>query len=112
MEQSTAVLLNSPQPGAESNFLTATHVHSPLDVAQLLSPSASRRAILRTQVSCGALILAALVVAAAYILIPLAMTVHAAMHPVLLAVVLAAAALAEVALIVTLIILRTEGPAE
>lgn len=103
---------HSTSAGADSNFLAETNVHSPLEMVRLLAPSARRRAVLRAQVSCAALIFVALVVAAAYILIPLAMAVHVAMHPVLLALVIAAAVLTEVALMVTFIILKTERPAE
>ena len=112
MAHNTSVLINSAQTAAESNFLVETHLHSPLEMVHLLAPSARRRPILRARVSGAALILAALVVASAYILIPLAMAVHVAMHPVLLALAISAAVLIEVALVVTFIILKTEGPAE
>ncbi|MEY9775414.1 hypothetical protein [Arthrobacter sp. MW3 TE3886] len=112
MEHSTSVLMSSAQTGVENNFLLETHLHSPLEVVHLLAPMARRRAVLRAQVSCAALLFAALAVAAAYILVPLAMAVHVAMHPVFLSVVIAAAILTEVALMVTFIILKTEGPEE
>ncbi|MET4095244.1 hypothetical protein [Arthrobacter sp. UYCu712] len=112
MEHSTPVLINTQQRAADRNFLAEANVHPPLAVVNLLAPSVRRRAILGAQVSCVALIFAALVVAAAYILIPLALAVHSAVHPVPLTLVIAAAVLTELALIVTFIVLKTEGPAE
>jgi hypothetical protein len=112
MEQSTAILIAGTHRVAEGSFHTETPARTPFGVVKLLTPSARWRVLLRAQVSCVALIFAALAIASAYILIPLAMTVHFAVHPVLLAVVIAAAALTELALIVTMVILKTEGPSE
>ncbi len=112
MEHSTTVLMDTPQAVAERNFLAQTNVHPPFAVINLPAPSVRRLAVLRAQVSCAALTFAALVIAAAYIFIPLALAVHSAVHPVLLALVIAVAVLTEIALIVTFIILKTEGPPE
>lgn len=112
MEHSTTVLMPSAQAVADGNFLPETHVHPALAVVNLPAPSVRRLAILKARVSCAALTFAALVIAAAYIFIPLALAVHSAVHPVLLALVIAAAVLTEIALIVTFIILKTEAPSE
>lgn len=97
---------------AEPNFLTETQIQSPLAVVNLLAPSAQRRGRLKSQVSCAAWTFAALVAAAIYLVIPLSLAVHIAVHAVVLAVVISGAVLIELALVVTFIILKTEGPRE
>lgn len=112
MEQSTTILINNPPVVAEGSFHPETHTRAHYTVVNLHAPTARRRALLKSQVSCVALVFAALLLAGAYILIPLAMAVHFAVHPVLLSVAIAAALLTELALIVTFIVLKTEKPSE
>jgi hypothetical protein len=112
MEQSTSILINSPHGVADGSFHPGAHARAPYTVVNLHAPSARRRALLKSQVGCVALVFAALLVTGAYVLIPLAMAVHFAVHPVLLSVVIAAAFLTELALMVTFIVLKTEGISE
>lgn len=112
MKNNTRILITGTPALAGGNLLTELTLQLPLAGVHLPAPSLPRLAILKAQLSCAALTFAALVIAAAYIFIPLALAVHSAVHPVLLALVIAAAVLIESALIVTMIILKTEAPSE
>ncbi|KQR65400.1 hypothetical protein ASF98_09760 [Arthrobacter sp. Leaf337] len=112
MEQSTSILINNSPLVAEGGFHPETHARGHYTVVNLHASSSVQRALLRSQISCVALVFAALLLAGAYILIPLAMAVHFAVHPVLLSVTIAAALLTELALLVTFIVLKTEKPSE
>lgn len=112
MEQSTSILISNSTAVADGAFHPETRTRAPYTVVNLDALSARRRALLKAQISCVALVFAALLLAGVYILIPLAMAVHFVVHPVLLSVTIAAALLAELALIVTLILLKTERPSE
>jgi hypothetical protein len=112
MEQSTSVLINNQPVLAEGSFHPEAHARGHYTVVNLHAPSARQRALLRSQISCVALVFAAHLLAGAYVLIPLAMAVHFAVHPVLLSVAIAAAVLTELALMVTFIVLNTETPSE
>jgi len=112
MEQSTSILISNSPAVAEGSFHPEIHTRAPYAVVNLHAPSARQRALLKSQISCVALVFAALILAGAYVLVPLAMAVHFAVHPVLLSVTIAAAVLTELALIVTFIVLKTESPSE
>ncbi|MFP3461307.1 hypothetical protein R5O87_10695 [Arthrobacter globiformis] len=109
MERASAVAVPANQAIEEQILLTGSHVQPPLVVANLVIHSAERRAHRATKVRCAAFMLAALVAVAAYILVPLALALHAAVHPVPVVLVISGAVLAELALVVTCIILKTEG---
>lgn len=109
MEQSTSILVKSAHGIAEGSFHPEAHIRAPYTVVNLHEASRRQRALLKSQISCAALVFAAILICAAYILIPLALAVHFAVHPVLLSVGIAAAFLIELALIVTFIILKTEN---
>ena len=112
MEQSTSVLISNPAAAAEGSFHPETRTRAAYSVVNLRALPARQRALLRAQISCAALVFAALPLAGAYILVPLAMAVHFAVHPVLLSVSIAAALLTELGLVVTFIVLKTERPSE
>jgi hypothetical protein len=109
MERASAVAIPVGQAIEEEVLLTGGRVQPPLVVANLVIHSAKRRALRMAQVRCAAFMFAALVAVAAYIIVPLALALHAAVHPVPVVLVISAAVLAELALVVTFIILKTEG---
>jgi len=112
MEQSTSILISNSPAVAEGSFHPEIHTRTPYAVVNLHASSARQRALLKSRISCAALVFAALLLAGGYVLIPLAMAVHFAVHPVLLSVTIAAALLTELVLMVTFIVLKTERPSE
>ena len=109
MERASAVAIPVGQTMQEQVLLTGSHVQPALVVANLVIHSAERRTLRIAQVRCAAFMFAALVAVAAYIIVPLALALHAAVHPVPVVLVVSGAVLAELALVVTCIILKTEG---
>lgn len=82
---------------------------APLKAVGRFVPSARQRPAFSDKMSCIALSFAALLLVAAYVLVPLAMAVHVAMTAAALAWVIAAAVLVELFMLFAFIILKTEG---
>ncbi|MFE4543476.1 hypothetical protein [Arthrobacter sp. NPDC056727] len=106
MEQASAAAVHAGQAIVED---AGSHVRPPLVVANLVIHAARRRALRMAQARCAAFMFAALVTVTAYIVVPLALALHAAVQPVPVVLVISAAVLAELALAVAIIILKTEG---
>ena len=108
MERASAVAIPARQAN-EDLLLAGRHVEPPLLVANLVIRSAQRRALRMAQVRCAAVMFAALMAVAAYIVVPLALALHVAVLSVPVVLVISAAVLTELALVVAFIILKTEG---
>lgn len=77
--------------------------------ASRIAPMGQQRTELKAQLSCVALCFAAFILVAAYVLVPLALAVHSALHVGVLACGIAAGVLIGLFLLVAVIIMKTEG---
>ncbi|WP_353712954.1 hypothetical protein [Arthrobacter sp. K5] len=109
MERASAVAIPINQTIEKQIVLTGSQVQPPLVVANLVIHSAEQRALRIAKVRCAGFMVVALMAVAAYIIVPLALALHAAVQPVPVVLVISAAILAELVLVVTFIILKTEG---
>lgn len=102
MEPSTTVAVGEVTPAQTA--ATAARIA----VEELPMPTAGGRASLRTRMLCIALLFAAAVMAFVFIAVPLATALHVVLYQPLLDLIFAAAIIAELALVVVFIILKTE----
>jgi predicted membrane-bound dolichyl-phosphate-mannose-protein mannosyltransferase len=112
MERATSLRTGSAPTAEDSNHLAESHIQSQFTVLNLVTPRNRRWALVRARLGCAALALAALVMATGYIVVPLALAVHAAVQPVPVSLAIAGLVMAELALAVTFIILKTQGAPE
>lgn len=108
MEQRVPALAPSG-PAPLAGYLASTPPAPSLTAAGRFVPSARQRSVLKAQISCVALSFAALVLVAAYIMVPLAMAVQFAVNMAVIAWAVAATVLIELFLLIIFIILKTEG---
>lgn len=109
MEQHVPTLAPSGPASLENHPLVSTHHARSQTALDQIVPNQGQRSIIKAQVSCIALIFAALTLVGAYVLVPLAMAVHNAVNVIVLAWGLAAAVVIELFLLIAFIILKTEG---
>lgn len=108
MEEPVPVNAQGGSASAESYLVSGLPVSFP-STASGLAPTPQQRRVLGAQLSCVALSFAAVILVAAYALVPLALAVHGALKVGVLAWGIAAGVLIGLFFLITFIIIKTEG---